>query len=218
MTDLDTLRRYALAIVFNAAGFAVSGVLWCLLPELLPAHFDAHGVADRFVPKDESAFLLPVLGALLVAVLIALEPRGLSEPESGSQARVYAQVVAAIAGLQLLQTVIKLMTGMGVPLDVPVWSTTGLGVAVMVIGNSFGKLTRNSIIGIRTRWTLASDEVWARTHRLGGWLFVMAGLLMCVTAALGYPRLSTIPLAAAAGVSCLYAGQAGRQHGGGRSR
>jgi len=37
------------------------------------------------------------------------------------------------------------------------------------------KLTKNFFVGIRTPWTLASDEVWLRTHRLGGKLFVLAG-------------------------------------------
>jgi uncharacterized membrane protein len=48
-----------------------------------------------------------------------------------------------------------------------------------------GKLTRNFFIGIRTPWTIASEEVWLRTHRLGGWLFVLAGLVVFVSAFLG---------------------------------
>jgi len=40
-----------------------------------------------------------------------------------------------------------------------------------------GKLRRNFWAGIRTPWTLTSDVVWERTHRLGGWLFVLTGLL-----------------------------------------
>jgi uncharacterized membrane protein len=33
-------------------------------------------------------------------------------------------------------------------------------------------------LGIRTPWTLASDEVWGRTHRLAGRLFILLGLIM----------------------------------------
>jgi uncharacterized membrane protein len=32
-------------------------------------------------------------------------------------------------------------------------------------------------IGIRTPWTLTSDRVWDKTHRLGGTLFKIAGVL-----------------------------------------
>jgi uncharacterized membrane protein len=40
-----------------------------------------------------------------------------------------------------------------------------------------GKLRRNFWAGIRTPWTLASDVARELTHRLGGWLFVLTGLL-----------------------------------------
>ncbi len=33
-------------------------------------------------------------------------------------------------------------------------------------------------MGIRTPWTLANEEVWIKTHRLGGWMFVFSGLIM----------------------------------------
>jgi immunity protein, SdpI family len=49
-------------------------------------------------------------------------------------------------------------------------------VLFIFLGNYMGKLRRNFWAGIRTPWTLTSDVVWERTHRLGGWFFVLAGL------------------------------------------
>ena len=43
-----------------------------------------------------------------------------------------------------------------------------IGLMFIVLGNYMGKVRKNFFIGIRTPWTLASDEVWNRTHRLGG--------------------------------------------------
>jgi uncharacterized membrane protein len=36
---------------------------------------------------------------------------------------------------------------------------------------------RNWFIGIRTPWTLSNDEVWDKTHKIGGKLFKLAGIL-----------------------------------------
>jgi len=36
--------------------------------------------------------------------------------------------------------------------------------------------------GVRTPWTLASEEVWLRTHRLAGRTFVLAGIAVVATA------------------------------------
>jgi uncharacterized membrane protein len=38
------------------------------------------------------------------------------------------------------------------------------------------------LVGIRTPWTLASEEVWIKTHRLGGKLMVAGGLLLMISA------------------------------------
>ena len=61
----------------------------------------------------------------------------------------------------------------------------GLGLLFAVLGNLMGKLTKNFFVGIRTPWTLASDEVWLRTHRFGGKVFVVTGLGLIVASVLG---------------------------------
>ena len=40
-----------------------------------------------------------------------------------------------------------------------------------------GKAKRNYFIGIRTPWTLNNEEVWDKTHRLGGLLFKISGVI-----------------------------------------
>jgi uncharacterized membrane protein len=56
-----------------------------------------------------------------------------------------------------------------------------------LIGNLLGKVRRNFWMGIRTPWTLASEEVWIATHRLGARLMVAAGIAGAVCVALGVP-------------------------------
>lgn len=52
------------------------------------------------------------------------------------------------------------------------------GVLFMVIGNVMGKLRPNHVVGFRTPWTLANERVWDQTHRFGGKLFVLGGILI----------------------------------------
>lgn len=53
-----------------------------------------------------------------------------------------------------------------------------VGLLFIALGNYLGKFPKNFFVGIRTPWTLASDAVWNRTHRLAGWLFMAAGVLI----------------------------------------
>jgi len=69
-----------------------------------------------------------------------------------------------------------------------------------------GKLTKNFFVGIRTPWTLANDEVWLRTHRLGGKLFAVAGLGIVVSALVGWGAAVpvVVGVAVAAGIPAVY--------------
>jgi uncharacterized membrane protein len=79
------------------------------------------------------------------------------------------------------------------------------GLLLAVIGNYFGTLRRNRWIGIRTPWTLADEEVWRRTHRMGAWLAVAGGALTCVSALAGAPfAVMFAPTATAALVPAVY--------------
>ena len=50
-----------------------------------------------------------------------------------------------------------------------------LGILFMFIGYMLRQAKRNFFIGIRTPWTLSSDTVWEKTHRLGSVLFMVSG-------------------------------------------
>lgn len=51
------------------------------------------------------------------------------------------------------------------------------------------KTTKNFWLGIRAPWTLTSDEVWLKTHRLAGVLFVGAGFVDLAVALSGGSRI-----------------------------
>ncbi|MCB5262239.1 MAG: SdpI family protein [Candidatus Cloacimonetes bacterium] len=57
-----------------------------------------------------------------------------------------------------------------------------IGMMFVILGNFLPKVPNNFFVGIKTPWTLSSEEVWQKTHRLGGWIFVISGLMLCVKA------------------------------------
>ncbi|MEK7167698.1 MAG: SdpI family protein, partial [Patescibacteria group bacterium] len=50
----------------------------------------------------------------------------------------------------------------------------------IVLGNYLGKIKPNWFMGIRTPWTLSSEVVWNKTHRMGGRLFIILGLTLMI--------------------------------------
>ena len=59
-----------------------------------------------------------------------------------------------------------------------------MGLLFLFIGNIMGKVKPNFFMGIRNPWTISDPDVWNRTHRLGGGLFFLAGLVTVISAVL----------------------------------
>lgn len=55
-----------------------------------------------------------------------------------------------------------------------------IGVLFIVIGNYFKTIKPNYFIGIRTPWTLENETVWKKTHKLGGKMWFIGGILIVI--------------------------------------
>jgi len=51
----------------------------------------------------------------------------------------------------------------------------------IVLGMVMPKIKKNYFVGIRTPWTLQSEEVWQKTHKFAGKTFVAMGILTFLT-------------------------------------
>ncbi len=181
-----------LGFLLVAAAFFAVTVQYASLPDPMPTHWNAAGQVNGWMPKFWGAYLLPLLMAgmwLLFLVLPKISPRGFEmEPFLRAWGILKVTILALMATIGAL--VLRAAQHGGEMSQTPIF--VALGILFAVIGNLLGKVTRNFFVGIRTPWTLASEEVWLRTHRLAGKLFVAAGLLMAASAFVGLPLWSTI--------------------------
>jgi uncharacterized membrane protein len=135
--------------------------------------------------KPLGVYILPLIMLGLHAFLTILpriSPKGSNGDPFG---RAYSVIHTATLGFLLFTTVLALRAAAGDHVPIVQATCVALGLLLIVIGNFLGKVKRNFFLGIRTPWTLANDEVWLRTHRLGGKTFVIGGLLVIVGVARG---------------------------------
>jgi uncharacterized membrane protein len=134
--------------------------------------------------------------------LPAISPRKF---EIAPFAQVYTIMMLATHVVVLVLGVSVLLAGAGYAVPIPTIAMLLLGALSMVIGNYTGKLRKNFFVGIRTPWTLSSDAVWERTHRLAGWLFMLGGLVAIVATLVGVPFWVAVAAVPAAGlIACVY--------------
>ncbi len=73
----------------------------------------------------------------------------------------------------------------------------GLGLLFVVLGNYMPKFRPNRTMGIRIKWTLEDEENWRATHRFGGKVMVVCGLLCMAGSLLPNQQLSALVIPAA---------------------
>ena len=113
--------------------------------------------------------------AALLAVIPRFEPRRANLERSGkAYGAIWITVVTLLGGVHVL----TVAAALGADLEISRLVLIGTGLLFVVIGNYLPKVRPNYLMGIRTPWTLASDLSWTRTHRLGGRLFVIEGLVL----------------------------------------
>lgn len=180
-------RADLICIAVVIVHFVLVAVFYGELPDPVPSHWNAAGEVDGYTPKPWGAWLFPLLTLsifLLFKVIPWISPHGFR-----------MESFQGVVGILKLTTVLFMfvvgvtvvLAARGAPFDPGDIVLPGVGVLLLVVGNYMGKLRKNFFIGIRTPWTLASDEVWAKTHRLGGWTFVFAGLVMILSGLAGWP-------------------------------
>ena len=152
------------------------------LPEglTLPIHWNINGEIDRFADATHALLMPPaiMIGTLtLLFVLKYIEPRKQNLLDSLQAAK--AIITAIIVFFAVIEaSYIALI--MGVDFEMHKVILSAVGALFIVTGNYMTKTRSNFFIGIKTPWTLSSDSVWKKTHRLGGKLFMIAGLLIIV--------------------------------------
>ena len=165
-----------------AAMLVGSALCWSSAPEQIPIHWNIQGEVDGFGGKLPSLLFLPVVAIglhILLGFLPTIDP-GAANCE---------QFKRTFRTIRLLPTVIffvihsvLLAHAIGHHPDMSLIVGCAFGLVMIVIGNCLGKVRPNWFVGIRTPWTLSSKLAWTKTHRIGGWLFVVLGVGILIAA------------------------------------
>lgn len=171
-----------------AAMFALAVLSWSTAPDRIPMHWNIAGEVDRYGGRFEGLLLLPMfaLGTyLLMRFLPRVDPGRANYAAFGTVYTIFR--FAMLVVLAVVYGVVHL-AGRGREVHIETVAPLILAALFILIGAISGKLRQNWFIGIRTPWTLSSERSWVRTHRVGGWLFVLLGVTVLVAVPVLGPR------------------------------
>ena len=162
--------------IILAAMFVAAAIAWPHASDRIPVHWNINGQVDRYGGRFEGLLLMPLV-ALGLYVLMLVLPR--IDPGRANYARfrgAYNAIrIALLAMFGVFDIVVRkaALTGQA---NVSRIAPLAIGVLMVFLGSLLGKIRPNWFIGVRTPWTLSSKVSWVRTHRVGGWLFMLTGM------------------------------------------
>lgn len=157
---------------------AVGLSLWAYpqLPARVITHWGFNSQANGWGSREFHTIFFPALLVVLY-VLLSLLPK--FDP-MGARYQEFAGVYRAMRTLILLVLfvvfVAATLVNLGYAINIGATVAGAVGLMMIILGSYFKKLKRNFFVGIRTPWTLSSENVWDKTHLLGGRLFMIWGL------------------------------------------
>lgn len=159
--------------------FAYLIYIWNHLPEKVPMHWNGAGEIDRYGDKKELVAMLCMLVGITYFVLLiipSVDPKQKLQ-NMGNKLNNFRMILALfISGLAvyILYNVQQKSSNPGIGFAI-------IGLLFAFLGNYFKTIKPNYFIGIRTPWTLENEEVWKKTHIMGGKLWFVGGLLLTLT-------------------------------------
>ena len=175
------MRKWIPLLIITAAVIA-SAIVYPKLPLTVPTHWDMLGRPNGWSSRVWGAWVIPIVMAVLWAlmrVLPAIDPRGSNYAKfGGAFEAIILSIMLYMLGLHLF----ILRASLGYPVAMERVLPIGVGILLVLIGNLLPRARPNWFVGIRTPWTLSSDRVWEKTHRVGGRAFVAGGLLILIAA------------------------------------
>ncbi|MDD5527949.1 MAG: SdpI family protein [Patescibacteria group bacterium] len=173
-----TIKSEFFSILLIVISIIASFYFYVHFPDRVITHWNLAGEPNGYSGRAFAAFFFPALFVgmyLLFIFLPMLDPR---KERYAEFAKIYNVFRNLIIFILVVIYFVASFNNLGANLNINVWVPGAVGLLFIVLGNYMGKIKPNWFVGIRTPWTLSSETVWNKTHRFGGKVFIIGGLLM----------------------------------------
>ena len=169
-----------ISLLIIMISFIIGISFYSLLPDKVASHWNARGEVDGYMSKFGGLFLMPIISLVLLLLFIII-PKIDPLKHNIEKFRKYFDGFIVLMMLFLFYLyILTILWNIGVRFNfvhllVPIFS-----IFFYYCGILIQKAQRNWFIGIRTPWTLSNEQVWNKTHKIGGKLFKIAGIISLI--------------------------------------
>jgi uncharacterized membrane protein len=160
--------------------FIYLAYIWNQLPEKVPMHWDIKGEIDRYGEKME-LIIIPILLPLLVYIIFLIVPKIDPKNKLNKMGNKLQIIKVLSTTFMSILALFIIYSSKNQSFTNPNYIILLIGVLYISLGTYFKTIKANYFIGIRTPWTLENETVWKKTHKLGGKLWFVGGIIVVLT-------------------------------------
>lgn len=157
--------------------FLIGAVAFPALPAQIASHWNGLGQANGHMNRLLGAFLFPFIMLILYGLYLIIPLIDPMKANIKLSRKSYDGIWLTLMFFFLYCFVATLAWNLWMPFDFRLAVIPGLAALWYALGTFLETSKRSWFVGIRTPWTLSSDVVWEKTHRLAGKLFRIAAVL-----------------------------------------
>jgi len=152
--------------------------LYPQMPEKIASHWNVQGQVDGYMSKFWGLFLMPLISAGLFLLFIAIPKIDPLKTNIEKFRKYYDGFITLVIIFLFYLYLLTIFWNMGIRFDIIQLLAPAFGILFYYCGILTENAKRNWFIGIRTPWTLSNDAVWDKTHKIGGKLFKISGIVV----------------------------------------
>ena len=166
-----------IAIGIVLLSFAIGIYVFPEMPEKIASHWNAQGEVNGYMSKFWGIFLMPFISVglfLLFMIIPRIDPR---KSNIEKFRKYYNNFILLIIVFLFYIYLLTIFWNMGFRFNMITLLSPAFAILFYYSGVLIENAKMNWFIGIRTPWTLSSEKVWDKTHKIGGKLFKIAGII-----------------------------------------
>lgn len=150
------------------------------LPETVPVHWNIDGKIDSYASRY-MCIVLAVLPIVIYYGMILMKKIDPNQEKIKIRSATYEIVTKITAIFFIAFNVLYYYLILIGHIQIQTGICLIIGVFIIAIGNYLPKVPQNFFLGIRTPWTLKSEAVWKKTHKVGGYAFILLGIVTIIS-------------------------------------
>ena len=172
------LKTMIITSIIILAPIVAGLLLWDQLPAEIATHFGSDGEPDGWSSKEFAVIGLPLF--LLAVHWFCAAFTGVDPKKENISNKMMTLVLWICPVIAIVGDGSMYLYALNNSINTTIIGVILVGCLLLVLGNYMPKMKQSYTLGIKLPWTLNSEENWNRTHRLAGWITMLAGVIVLI--------------------------------------